>query len=120
MILNEHSPFRIAGCQKGICMATYDLDRTEFNHLLTPNIDPGARAAVIDYLLANGGFDDDHGPHSRHGDSDFSGGHNGSAPTVKGKISDGTPPLATTAPVLDAPSTSKSVTTDAALKVIVE
>ena len=25
----------------------YDLDRTELNHLMTPNIDPGARAAVI-------------------------------------------------------------------------
>ena len=31
-------------------MATYDLDRTELNHLLTPNIDPSVRTAVLDYL----------------------------------------------------------------------
>src|SRR5262249_19864159 len=32
-------------------MATYDLDRTELNHLLTPNIDSSARTAVLDYLF---------------------------------------------------------------------
>ena len=108
-------------------MATYDLDRTEFNHLLTPNIDPGARAAVIDYLLKNGGFDDDddHGHHhgSSHGDNDFFGGHHGhhdNDPTVKVEISDGTLPLDPTAQVLDLTSASNTVTTDAALKVIVE
>src|SRR5271170_7074148 len=46
----------------------YNLDRTELNHLLTPNIDPGARAAVIDYLLKNGAFQDDDDDRSgRHG-----------------------------------------------------
>jgi hypothetical protein len=32
-------------------MATYDLDRTELNHLLTPNIDPSIRTAILDYVF---------------------------------------------------------------------
>ena len=36
-------------------MATYDLDRTELNHLLTPEIDPSVRAAIIDFLFKDGG-----------------------------------------------------------------
>jgi hypothetical protein len=32
-------------------MATYDLDRTELNHLLTPNIDPSVRTTILDYLF---------------------------------------------------------------------
>ena len=60
-------------------MATYDLDRTELNHLLTPNIDPAARAAVVDYLLNNGSFadddDDDHGHGHGHDHDDNGHGH---------------------------------------------
>ena len=32
-------------------MATYDLDRTELNHLMTPNMDPAVRSAVLDYVF---------------------------------------------------------------------
>src|ERR1700739_2019657 len=113
-------------------MATYDLDRTELNHLLTPNIDAGARAAVIDYLLANGGFgDDDHGHDYDHHDRFGHDGrdffdrhdhhdHHDPDPTVKVEISDGTEGLDPKAQVLDLTSASNTVTTDAALKVIVE
>src|SRR5579862_8996736 len=57
----------------------YDLDRTELNHLLTPNIDAGARAAVIDYLLQNGAFQDDDDDRGRHHgrDDDDHGWHHG-------------------------------------------
>ena len=115
-------------------MATYDLDRAELNHLLTPNIDAAARAAVIDYLLANGSFeDDDHGhghDHDHHDgfghdDRDFFGrndhhDHHDSDPTVKVEISDGSEGLDPKAQVLDLTSATNTVTTDAALKVIVE
>ena len=113
-------------------MATYDLDRTELNHLLSSNIDAGARAAVVDYLLEHGGFeddDDDHGhDHNDHGHHDlddgrdFFGGHgqDDHDPTVKVQISDGTQGLDPKAQVLDLTSASNTVTTDAALKVIVE
>lgn len=110
-------------------MATYDLDRTELNHLLTPNIDPAARAAVVDYLLNHGGFDNDQGHgffdlfdrgghHGGHGGHHGGGHHND--PTVKVQISDGTQPLDPHAAVLDLTSATNTVTTDAALKVIVE
>ena len=35
-------------------MATYDLDRTELNHLMTPNIDPVVRSAVLDAIFLMG------------------------------------------------------------------
>ncbi len=90
----------------------YNLDRTELNHLLTPNIDPGARAAVIDYLLKNGAFqdddddsggrhghdrdDDDRGYSHAHGrdDDDYGrwGHHHHDPMTVKVDISDGSLP----------------------------
>src|ERR1700754_5229244 len=94
-------------------MATYDLDRTELNHLLSSNIDAGARAAVVDYLLQHGGFEeddhdhghghndhghDDHGHHDHghndhggHNDRDFFGhqGRDNDDPSVKVQISNG-------------------------------
>src|SRR6266481_3189405 len=112
-------------------MATYDLDRTELNHLLTPNIDPAARAAVVDYLLNHGGFDDDddddqhHGQHGHddHGHDDHGhhqGHHHDDDPTVMVQISDGGQPLDPDAQVLSLTTASNTVTTDAALRVIVE
>src|SRR5258708_3628391 len=108
-------------------MATYDLDRTELNHLLAPNIDPAARAAVVDYLLNHGGFDDDgrddRGHHDRFDDDgrDDRGHHDHhSDPAVKVEVSDGTLPLDPKAQVLDLTSATNTVTTDAGLKVIVE
>jgi hypothetical protein len=32
-------------------MATYDLNQTELNQLMIPNIDPSVRDAVLDYLF---------------------------------------------------------------------
>ena len=123
-------------------MATYDLDRTELNHLLSSNIDAGARAAVVNYLLEHGGFeddDDDHGngngnghghghhDHDHHNrfdrdDRDSFGrhGHADNDPSVKVQISDGTQGLDPKAEVLALTSASNTVTTDAALKVIIE
>src|SRR5215469_15552808 len=99
----------------------YDLDRTELNHLMTPNIDPGARAAVIDYLLQNGAFQDDdddvygHGHGHHHDDDDDDHGrwghhHNHDHDvTVKVDISDGSHPPDPGAQVLDLTTASNDV-----------
>src|SRR5579864_8811748 len=120
-------------------MATYDLDRTELNHLLTPNIDPSARTAILDYLF-NGvtpgshvAIEDDHGSssggesgddgHARDGKTGSAGDDHVSHVTVKTvevQVSDGTQPLDKDAVVLDLTSADNFVTTDSALKVIVE
>src|SRR5436305_7441805 len=118
----------------------YDLDRTELNHLMTPNIDPGARAAVIDYLLKNGAFqdnddDDDHGHgHGHHHDDDDRWGghdrddddrwghhhHHHEDPTVQVQETYDGVHLDPNAQVLDLTTATNSVTTDSALKVIIE
>lgn len=101
-------------------MATYDLDRVELNHLLTQNIDPAARASVIDYLLKSGIFDDnddnDHHPGQENGwHKNY---HQG---TINVEISNGTLPLDPQAQVLALTTANNVVsTTDTALKVIVE
>src|ERR1700733_3792037 len=107
-------------------MATYDLDRTELNHLLSSNIDAGARASVVNYLLEHGGFeddDDDHGNGHGHGhdhhdrfDRDSFGRHDhaDNDPSVKVQISDGPQGLDPKAQVLDLTSASNTVTPDAA------
>ena len=106
----------------------YNLDRTELNHLLTPNTDPGARAAVIDYLLKNGAFQDDdddrgwrHG-HDRDDDDDDRWGHHhhDRDETVKVQETYDGVHLDPDAQVLDLMTATNSVTTDSALKVIVE
>src|SRR5437660_12727807 len=98
-------------------MATYDLDRTELNHLLTPNIDPSVRTAVLDYLYKE---IDSH-------DRD-SAGYPLNSPRyplnleeqVSGKlevqVSDGTDALNPQADVLVLTSADNSVTTDGNLK----
>src|SRR5947207_2770935 len=101
-------------------MATYDLDRTELNHLLTPNIDPAARAAVVDYLLNNGGFNDDddddqhhgHHDHDDHGHHASHHHHHDDDPTVTVQISDGSQPLDPDAQVLNLTTANNTVTTD--------
>src|ERR1700730_1923385 len=86
-------------------MATYDLDRIELNHLLTPNIDPSVRTAVLDYLYKD---IDSHFPdHDREHKLD-------------GQISDATEALNPQADVLVLTSADNSVTTDANLKAIIE
>jgi hypothetical protein len=111
-------------------MATYDLDRVEINHLLTPNIDPAARAAAVDYLLNSGTFDDDdddghkHEKHDNYNkfddDHEHHSDHHGD-PTFKVEVSDGTIPLDPQAQLLDLTTANNVVdTTDPALKVIVE
>ena len=69
-------------------MATYDLNQTELNQLMIPNIDPAVRAAVLDYL-----FDEDLFTASvagRHGHK----GHNSlTEEEIQVQISDGTDPL---------------------------
>jgi nickel/cobalt transporter (NicO) family protein len=42
-------------------MATYDLDRTELNDLLKPNIDPQIRSAVLDYVFSQVEPNHEHG-----------------------------------------------------------
>jgi Ca2+-binding RTX toxin-like protein len=95
-------------------MATYDLDRTELNDLLKPNIDPMVRTAVLDYLFS------DHGhQHLGHYGLDTSG-HDGSTDKIEVQISDGTDPLDPKADALVLTGTDNSVTTDANLKAIIE
>jgi Ca2+-binding RTX toxin-like protein len=107
----------------------YDLDRTELNHLLSPNIDPGAQAAVIDYLLKNGALegddDDDRGlSYGRERDDDDNRWgqqhHYGYNETVKVQETYDGVHLDPDAQVLDLTAAANSVTTDSALKVIVE
>ena len=82
-------------------MATYDLDRTELNHLLTPNIDPSVRTAVLDYLYKE--IDSHSDDHDRGDKLDV-------------QISDGTDALNPQADVLVLTSADNSVTTDANLR----
>src|ERR1043166_2324551 len=106
-------------------MATYDLDRTELNQILSSNIDPGAQKAVIDYLLRNGAFEnnDEHGhgygkghdPHAHHHHH-----HGHGEPTVDVQTSNGTDPLDPDAQLLNLTSPTNTVTTGGDLKVIVE
>src|SRR5215467_12691583 len=102
-------------------MATYDLDRVEINHLLTPNIDPAARAAAVDYLLNSGAFDDDDDDDNKFDDDHEHYSHHHGDPTFKVEVSDGTIPLDPQAQLVDLTTANNVVdTTDPALKVIVE
>ena len=99
-------------------MATYDLDRTELNHLLTPNIDPARERpsstiswrmevstttmTIMTMVMATMMI-----TISGHG-------HHDPDPTVKLEISDGTLALDPNAQVLDLTSATNTVTTDAA------
>jgi Ca2+-binding RTX toxin-like protein len=103
----------------------YDLDRTELNHLLTPGIDPGARAAVIDFLLKNGPFPDDdndvgHGHHHDNGEHGRWDHHIGYDAMVNVQETYDGVHLDPMAQVLNLTTATNSITTDSALKVIVE
>ena len=71
-------------------MATYDLNRVELNHLLTPEIDPSVRAAIIDFLFHGEGHDHDgdHGHHGKGHDHDDDHHHHHHEQTVAVQISD--------------------------------
>jgi Ca2+-binding RTX toxin-like protein len=111
-------------------MATYDLDRVELNHLLSPNVDPSVRAAVLDNLFNNDdhrteGHDDDDDGRGRDHDNDRDHGgndhfHFSHVKRVEVQISNGTDPLDPHANVLDLTSAHATVTTDANLEAIVQ
>src|SRR5262245_33990555 len=66
-------------------MATYNLDRSDLNDVLTPNIDPSVRSAVLDYLYRSEG----RGGHHGHG-------HGcgwGNDPGIRVQYSNGTDPI---------------------------
>src|SRR5215475_6327880 len=99
-------------------MATYDLDRTELNHLMTPNIDPAVRSAVLDYLfngMPGGGND-----HDKHDDDHDKHDKSPHVSKIEVQISNGNDLLDPHAVVLDLTTANNFVVTDNHLKAIVE